>query len=176
MLPAVNVSKRRWSRARRCVLAIATTVLMFGVPDVAAQAIAGAPNLALGRPYTLTPRPNYLLTTDADDDRQLTDGSYTASDPIWLRSSTVGWQYQTPVTIVVDLQSVQPIGGVSFRTAAGRAGVQWPRSIFVLVSDDNQRFYPVDDLTVSAASPPSTGSAAYRYASSGLRTHGRYVA
>jgi hypothetical protein len=126
----------------------------------------------------MTPPPNYALTTDTDDDRQLTDGVYTAWNPIWLRTSTVGWQNAASVTITIDLQSVQPISGVSFRTAAGRAGVLWPRSIFVLVSDDNQNFHAVGDLTMipaGTAPPPADGYAAYRFGRTDFVAHGRYV-
>jgi hypothetical protein len=45
------------------------------------------------------------------------------------------------VTIVIDLRSVQAISGVPYNTAAGQAGVEWPRSVFVLVSDDGQLFF-----------------------------------
>ncbi len=35
--------------------------------------------MALGRPYTLSARPNYGLCTDAGDAVQLTDGEFMAS-------------------------------------------------------------------------------------------------
>jgi hypothetical protein len=146
-----------------------------------ADAVSAQPqNVARGCQYTMTPRPNYPLTTDTGDDRQLTDGAYTAWNPIWLRPSTVGWTNATPVTIVIDLRSVQAISGVSYNTAAGQAGVEWPRSVFVLVSDDGQRFFPVADLAgtqrAAGAAPPAIGYAAFRYQSDPLDTHGRYVA
>jgi hypothetical protein len=159
--------------------AVLAVALSLDASFAAAQTAGGsAPNLALGRPYTMTPKPNYALTTDVDDDRQLTDGVYTAWNPTWLRTSTVGWQNATSVTITIDLQSVQPIAGVSFRTSAGRAGVQWPRSLFVLVSDDNQHFHAVGDLAqipAGTAPPPSDGYAAYRFARTDFSAHGRYV-
>ncbi|PYR18733.1 MAG: hypothetical protein DMF98_25390, partial [Acidobacteria bacterium] len=144
------------------------------------EAVSAQPqNVARGCQYTMTPRPNYPLTTDTGDDRQLTDGAYTAWNPIWLRPSTVGWTNATPVTIVIDLRSVQAISGVSYSTAAGQASVEWPRSVFVLVSDDGQHFFPVADLAGTRraeAAPPAIGYAAFRYQSDLLDTHGRYVA
>jgi len=134
-------------------------------------------NIARGRTYTLTPSPNYRLTTDPGDARQLTDSVYADRQPIWLAPSTVGWQYAAPVTIVIDLERPQPIAGISFDTAAGRADVEWPRSIFVLTSDDGRQFFPVGDLVaMSSRRPPASGYARLRYVTESLRTHGRYVA
>jgi hypothetical protein len=135
-------------------------------------------NIAMGRPYTLSPRPSYALTNDAGDDRQLTDGVVSNWNPIWTQTSTVGWTNASPITIVIDLQSVQPIAGASFRTAAGKAGVSWPRSIFVLTSDDGVTYYPAGDLVqlTPGTGPPATGYAIFRYSTNALHTHGRYVA
>jgi len=154
---------------------------IFGLGALAllpAWASAQSPNVALGRPYTLSPPPNYSLTTDAGDSVQLTDGAYTLNDPIWTRTSTVGWSTAAPVTIVIDLQSIQPIAGVVYSTAAGKSGVQWPRSIFVLTSDDGVHYYFAVDLALgnAASGPPPSGYAAFRYRSMNLHTHGRYVA
>jgi len=157
-------------------LTVLLALLLCAIADIGrAQPV----NLARDCSYTMTPRPNYSLTTDADDDRQLTDGAYTVWNPIWLRTSTVGWANASPVTIVVDLRSVQAISGISYSTGAGKAGVAWPRSVFVLVSDDGQRFFPVADLAdipSGAPAPPATGYAAFRYTTTNLDTHGRYVA
>jgi len=143
--------------------------------SAAAQAITPGSNVARGRPYSLTPRPNYSLTTDTGDNSQLTDGAYTTGT-MWLQPAAVGWSNATPVTIVVDLQTVQPIAGLSYSTAAGKAGVSWPRSIFVLTSDDGQRFFPAGDLVSGPDGPPATGFAAFRFTTRALHTHGRYVA
>jgi Domain of unknown function (DUF4082) len=162
--------------------ACALVIVMLGAGVAGAQSgptFAAGSNLARGRPYTLSPRPNYSLTTDTGDDTQLTDGVYTTWNPIWMQASTVGWSGASPVTIVIDLQSVQPIAGVSYSTAAGKAGVTWPRSVFVLTSDDGQRYFPAGDLVPlgpGGAGPPAAGYAAFRYVTRSLHTHGRYVA
>ena len=150
---------------------LASAVIFSCAPGASAQS-----NIALGRPYTLSPRPNYSLTTDVGDDTQLTDGVYTTNNPIWTRTSTVGWSGASPVVIVIDLQSIQPIAGVSYSTAAGSAGVTWPRSVFVLTSDDGVRYFPAADLVATSANAPSSGYAALRFSTRALRTHGRYVA
>ena len=133
-------------------------------------------NLARGRPYTLDPRPNYPLTSDAADDVQLTDGVYTAGT-LWTHATSVGWTNALPVSVVIDLGASQPISGVSYSTAAGTAGVSWPRSIFVLVSDDGRTFFPAGDLAAAGtAQPPAGGYATFRFARNDFKTHGRFVA
>lgn len=82
-------------------------------------------NLALGKRYTLDPNPNYRLCTDSQDKVQLTDGIFTEGY-FWTQMTTVGWSNAQPVKITIDLETVQPIRGISFNTAAGVAQVQWP--------------------------------------------------
>lgn len=136
------------------------------------------PNVALHRPYTLSPAPNYEHCTDANDRVQLTDGIYT-DGYFWTQKTTVGWVEAKPVQIVIDLGAVMPIAGVSLSTAAGVAGVAWPAGIALLVSDDGASWWPAGDLvTLSQAygAPPATGYATYRYVTDALRCRGRYVA
>src|SRR5262245_28094223 len=75
-------------------------------------------NIALHRPYRLSPAPNYPLCTDAADSTQLTDGQISPNR-IWTHSQTVGWQNVMAVLVVVDLGKVYPISGVSYHTAGG---------------------------------------------------------
>ena len=184
-MAVLTSNSRRWRRLFAVSLAgLLGAGLCIGPtwvsPRVGAQ--AAPQNLALGRPYTMSPPPNYSLTADAGDSVQLTDGSYTtAIGTFWMHSNVVGWSHVAPVTIVIDLQSVQPISGVSFSTAArAAADVHWPRSIFVLTSDDGRQYFPATDLAQvppGTAGPPSeTAYATFRYAIGNLRTHGRYVA
>ena len=97
-------------------------------------------NLALGRPYTMSPRPNYSYCTDPGDATQLTDGVCTEGY-FWTQKTTVGWGGGAPAFITIDLGHVHPIGGASFRTAAGVAGVEWPASLFVFSSPFLDSFY-----------------------------------
>src|SRR5208337_4133163 len=101
-------------------------------------------NIALGRPYTLYPQPNYPLCNGPDVTKQLTDGKYT-SGYFWTQKSTVGWVHKYPV-ITIDLGEIYPIRGLSYNTAAGVAGVQWPSHIYVFVSDDGKSFFEAGDL------------------------------
>lgn len=134
-------------------------------------------NIAEGKSYTLQPLPNYGLTKDADDFIQLTDGVYTKGY-FWTQKSTVGWQGARPITITIDLGHVEPILGVSYNTAAGVAGVTWPTSIGILVSDDGKSYYAVGDLVTMSrkkGAPPAQGYGVFRYWTDELKTHGRYV-
>ena len=135
------------------------------------------PNVALNKPYTLSPNPGYGYCTDPGDKTQLTDGVYTVGY-FWTQKTTVGWQHANPVIISLDLGQVQPIAGLSFSTAAGVAGVAWPNSILVLVSDDGKTWASPGDLvalgTVNGA-PATEPYSTFRFATDALKTHGRYV-
>ena len=135
-------------------------------------------NLARGMAYTLHPTPGYPHCTDPDDGTQLTDGQYTVGY-FWTQKSTVGWVRQKDLVITVDLGDHHPIRGLSFSTAAGVAGVNWPSAIEVLVSVDGRAYHSVGDLVAPSAEtsePPAYGDyALHRFRTAGLRVHGRYV-
>ena len=76
-------------------------------------------NLALGKAYQLSPPPSYQYCTDADDDKQLTDGTYTAGY-FWTQKSTVGWYLYSP-QITVDLGRPEPIDGIMINCPGGGA-------------------------------------------------------
>ena len=142
--------------------------------------VVAGENIALNKPYTLQPAPHYKHCTDPGDREQITDGQYTEGY-FWTQTGCVGWSGRQPVTIIIDLQKVQPIAGVSFSTAAGVAGVQWPLSIQVLTSDDGKQYHLAGDLVQLDAKqhdgPPPVGKfARYRYQTNKLNTRGRYVA
>ena len=165
--------------ARTRLAAAFTVSALCALAASACAASAQPQNLARGRPYTIAPPPNYNATVDEYDDRQLTDGGYARSRPIWMSRTTVGWSDAAPVTVVIDLGTIQPIGGVSYNTAAGSGGVQWPRSVFVLVSDDGREFFPIADLADGAAggsAPTATGYATHQFTITGLNARGRFVA
>ena len=137
-------------------------------------------NIAVGASYTLEPGPNYGLTSDAADYEQLTDGVHLQTqESIWGQLSTVGWQEKSPVTVTLDLGAVMPIRGVSFHTAAGRAGVTWPQAIRILTAGEDGQFHEIADLVELSAehspSPSLTEYAVHRFFTDQLRTHGRFV-
>lgn len=133
-------------------------------------------NLALGKPYTLSPAPNYQYCTDPGDRTQLTDGKYTTGY-FWTQQGTVGWTNAQYADITIDLGEVKPIGGCSYSTAAGVAGVVWPVLIHIFVSDDGKTWYSGGDLVALSATrglPPGSGYATHRYVAESLKLHGRF--
>lgn len=133
-------------------------------------------NLARGAAVRLNSEPNDAGTADSGDIVQLVDGALSPSTPLWSDKSAVGWVGSAPAEFTIDLGKDQPIQGVSVRTAAGAAGVEWPHKIEVYVSVDGNEFSSVGDLIDSLPEdlPPDEYSARWLTAT-GLETHGRYV-
>lgn len=135
-------------------------------------------NVALDKPYKMSVAPNYSATLDEGDKTDLTDGF---SDPqlSWGNKSTVGWEVRRKaIEITIDLGRVEPIAGVSFSCVAGAAGVTWPLSINVTVSEDGEVFYPACELYRATEDPLPPGygdSHPYTFRSRQLETKGRYV-
>ena len=138
-------------------------------------------NIALNKTYKLSPAPNYKLCTDANDKTQLTDGKFTTGY-FWGQKSTVGWWRigDKPAVIILDLEKIEPISGVSYSTAARpKAGAKLPSSIMVEVSEDGKKFFPVGDLAIDISDTeiPKGLDAyhTYKYQATKLKTKGRYV-
>lgn len=129
-------------------------------------------NIALGCAVTFNRAPNYTYSTDENDIRQLTDGQYANG---WVDKAMVGWVQDLRVSITIDLGTKQAIGGISFSTAAGSGGVQWPAAIQIFTSDDAKNWYYVTDLVKTNTPPLSTVRQAFRYISNDLSTNGRYL-
>ncbi|MFQ6098756.1 MAG: discoidin domain-containing protein, partial [Armatimonadota bacterium] len=161
---------------RMALLALSTAAVAAGVAQDAAGPAQVGPNVARGRPYTFGRPPNYGYCTDDGDSVQLTDGVYTEGY-FWTQQTTVGWSNVSPVEITIDLGQDFPIRGCSYSTAAGVAGVAWPSSILLLVSDDAQKWYLAGDLIVRAAKsgvPKPDVYDTHRFVADDLETHGRY--
>lgn len=134
-------------------------------------------NIALGKPYTLSPTPGYGYSRDEGDATQLTDGVYSVGY-FWVQKTTVGWTGAGLADITIDLGQVEPICGVSYNTAAGVADVGWPAAIFMMVSDDGQAWYDAGELRSLSAEngvPPLEGYAVHRFWTGEMATHGRYM-
>jgi hypothetical protein len=137
------------------------------------------PNLALGRPYTLTPAPNYQYCTDPGDAVQLTDGrtaGASLTDP-----GRVGWSWikDGPARVVIDLGRTAAIDEVRVSTIGGDAlGVHFPAYVLVLVSDDGRVFHAVaadDNLELEQSLAAATSRRPHTFRLPNLRTRGRYV-
>ncbi|MCK5802783.1 MAG: discoidin domain-containing protein [Lentisphaeria bacterium] len=152
---------------------------MFSMLLCGAMAGAATPrNLALGKSYTLSDRPNYSLCTDGADAVQLTDGKRTEGK-FWTQKTTVGWSSGGLKGITIDLGDVHSIGGVLLSTAGGVAGVHWPTQIQMFVSTDGREWHPLGDLIVLssrlAAAPKYGEYATHEFRTDALKTHGRFV-
>lgn len=162
-----------------CITAVLWAAGGLVVAQEAARAEFTPPgeNIALGKPYTLSPRPNYALSADPGDVTHLTDGVYSEGY-FWVQKTTVGWRGAAPVIITVDLGEVEPIAGASYNTAAGVANVSWPLAIDILVSDDGERWVHIGELVGLSAEfglPPTDRYAVHRFVTDDLRTRARYV-
>ena len=96
-------------------------------------------NLALHKSYSLLPKPNYGLCTDALDVIQLTNGKTYGSR--WTSKSTVGWQSALAIEIEIDLEATKHIDQVKVHSIGGGfAYVEFPEFIAVLVSNDGKTY------------------------------------
>jgi hypothetical protein len=135
------------------------------------------PNIALHRPYTVSPAANYVDTADDGDAVQLTDGEYSVGY-FWVQKPTVGWHRATPVQITIDLGKVEPIAGLSYSTAAGVADVTWPTTIGILASADGKSWSYLGDLirlSTRLGTPEPAGYRTYRFVTADLKGAGRYL-
>ncbi|MGB2820666.1 MAG: hypothetical protein WBF17_06765, partial [Phycisphaerae bacterium] len=111
------------------------------------------------------------------DRTQLTDGVYTKGY-FWTQKTTVGWTNAQSPTVTIDLGAVEPIGGASLNMAAGTAGVTWPMSILLLVSDDGKTHHFLGDLVELSAAEghaPPAGYAVHCFRTARLATRGRFI-
>ncbi len=160
-----------------CYVAFVAAAAVAPLGSLLATEHAPPENMARGCGYTMYPAPSYGHCTDAGDATQLTDGVYTQGY-FWTQTSTVGWQGAPIVLVTVDLGETRPISGVSFSTAAGVAGVAWPKELRLAVSDDGKLWRSAGDLVILSQSqgrPPAEGYGTFRYTSHALASRGRYV-
>ncbi len=142
-------------------------------------------NIARGKPYALSSPPNYFYCTEEGDKTDLTDGALSGvwtpgqTAGYWTEKTTVGWvRPRAAVKITIDLGKVEPIRGFAFRTIGGGAGVTWPGSVAVLVSEDGKDFYFAGDLVRLCRDdfPPAyPHGKPYWFWTDSIRTKGRYV-
>ncbi len=166
--------------SRNAALLIVCAMCLASVPVIAADdggaARPQAENVALGKSVLFGTIPNDGSATDPDDVLQLVDGELSPATPMWFDKSTVGWVLVDPTVFTIDVGTVHPIGGVALHMGAGQAGVNWPTSIQIYVSDDGERYSHIGNLMeLLAARPPETGYASFWLVANALETHGRFV-
>jgi hypothetical protein len=131
-------------------------------------------NLALGKSYMVSPLPSYPLSAPPTDRISLTDGKYTVGY-FWTQKTTVGWHPVKSVEILIDLEKVSIIGGISFSTAryAG-VGVHYPVHISAYVGEDKEHFLRVGDIVDTPENKPGEYQTK-RFLLDGIGAKGRYV-
>jgi hypothetical protein len=162
--------------ARRSAICAAFGLAFVVIAVPALDLTAAAKNLALGRPYTVNPIPNYPLTVSGTDTIKLTDGSYTNgyfwTDP---KRTTAGWENTGPIQVEIDLGSALDINGVTVDTARNvGAGVSFPRQVEVFVSPDKVNYAYIGDVMWGQGH----GDGSYlvkKFTLGGLSCSGRYV-
>ena len=143
------------TRAAAVAIVFAMTALAIA-PSHAAESA----NVALGRPYTVDPKPNYSGGTSASGDTELTDGVVTQSGTMWTQRSAVGWTHVRPITITIDLGRTISVGRITWHAAAGAAGVDWPAGVYAYASVDGAQYAALGDIISQDAArsgPPPTG-------------------
>lgn len=138
------------------------------------SAVSAETNLALGKRCSFDPKPNYKYCTDRGDPIQLTDGKKYGSS--WTKTSTVGWARTGVAEIIVDLGRSATIETVRvYSVGGGRADMEYPEYIAVLVSDDGVR-YGFAGLIGSESLPSEAGKKiSHTFVLDDLRISARYV-
>lgn len=101
-------------------------------------------NIALNKPYKCSVSPNYENTASPLDKTSLTDGVFT-DGYFWSKPTTVGWRDKAMIKISIDLLNDYNIDSIILSSAAGTAGVFFPKNIFIFFSEDNRSFEYVGD-------------------------------
>ncbi|MCE5237201.1 hypothetical protein LLH23_01760 [bacterium] len=130
-------------------------------------------NLALGKPCTFSPAPNYGLCTDPGDATDLTDGVYNGCE--WRDKGTVGWGVgrTKSFTVDLDLGSEQPVGKITLDTVTGGAQVTFPSAALVFLSSDGREYRFVGDVLTESL--PQDKFLSHRFVLDGIKGWGRYV-
>jgi hypothetical protein len=107
---------------------------------------AFANDLAIGKSYVFDPTPNYALTRDEQDSKQLTDGEYTIGR-FWTSKTTVGWQETGLIKIEIDLAKPTTVNKLCVNTARGiHAAVSYPERVEIFASLDRAKYAYVGNL------------------------------
>ena len=123
-------------------------VMLLIARCVPAQDAGERQSIAAGKVVTYAPKPNYGLTAKGDTDAtDLTDGKLTTREnqAIWFDAGCVGWSYGGRCNLSVDLEQVQAVDEVTIRMLGGWRLPLWAE---LLVSDDGQTYYKVDEYSV----------------------------
>jgi hypothetical protein len=148
-------------------------VLIYSIAGLA-HSCHSSSNLALHKPYWVSAPPSYPLTAPQTDRTSLTDGVYTTGH-FWTSRTTVGWHPIKTVEILLDLEKVSTIDGITFNTVRGQdAGVYYPVQIAAFVGPDKEHFLYVGDIADSSDNQPGPYRVK-RFMLNEIGARGRYV-
>ena len=105
-------------------------------------------NLLAGKTAVYEQAPNYHLTLDANDPKDLTDGHINTWQ-IHFYKSSVGWESKFYVAILFDLGKVMDIGEIKVHTSQGHGSVHLPEELFVMAGNSPDEFAILDDMIAS---------------------------
>lgn len=150
------------------------TISVISVFVLGCRADAIEVNLARGKRYTFSPKPNYTHCTDNGDVSQLTDGRSYGS--YWVKKSTVGWDRTGTIEITVDLGGVFQVDRVAIHsTGGGLSDMEYPEFLVVSVSTDGRRFGVAGLLRTDGITVGSDRKEPHVFTIGGLNVKARYV-
>ena len=139
----------------------------------------GDGNIARGKSYVFSEKPNMGTCTGDSDITDLTNGqSDTSESGIWFCADCVGWARKKTVSVTVDLGKSESIDRVKLYSGGGRAGVHLPAVVLVEISDDGKDFHLIGDLVaLSKVALPreGIGHRVFVYEGNFAPVCGRYV-
>ena len=116
---------------------------------------SGQTNILKGIKASYENAPTYVLTHNAGDVTDLTDG-VTKNGEIWFQKGSVGWKAYH-CGFLFDLGKNVDAGKIRIHTTLGRAGVRQPEKIYVLGSLDGKNFELVSEIVQQAKFPAYSG-------------------
>src|SRR5690348_44862 len=118
---------------------------------------ASGQNIALTKPYTISPAPNLLFYPDINKNLVLTDGEFSTGGYFWSQSTSLSWVKASQVICTIDIGKIEVISAVSFNTCRrvdSTFNVRFPSHIFVFISNDNKYFKYAGDAALSPGNMP----------------------
>lgn len=137
----VFIKKIRFRRA--LILLTILAAVLVGWPY---GFFAYAENIAQGKPYFLSPQPNYQKYSLDQVSSNLTNGKH-ASSRMWTSDQGLVWVRTPRISINIDLESEHLLGTIRINLAAGVKGqVEFPLHAYTYVSRDGKKYYFVGDF------------------------------
>ena len=133
-----------------------------------------AENIAIGKPYYFSKKPNYPLSAPVNDTTSLTDGKFTVGY-FFTKEKTVGWKRSGSVEISIDLGKSYNIESIVFSTARRlEAGIDYPAHLAAFVGVEKNQLRYLGNLAEDPENIPGTYQTK-KFKLSDISAYGRYV-